>query len=92
MAIDLNTIIPILLTALIGVIGFLIRSYLVNIDRRIDTVIAMTNRRDGRLDTLIQKLDKNTEEITKLRYEIKAVWRFIDKVPKRASDQEAKYG
>lgn len=86
MTVDLSTLIPVFATALFGAIGFLIRSYLHGLDRRIEQLQAMTHNRNGQFDTLLRELRQNNQELVKVRYELQAVWRFIDNAPKRATD------
>lgn len=86
MTVDLQFLLPILATAITGAFGFLIKSYLNMLNDRLSRISAMSARRDGQLDSLLHDLRKNNEEMHKLRYEMQAVWRYIDNSSRRATD------
>lgn len=71
----------VLLSCLMSVLGFLIRSLLNNIQKDISNLA-------GSYEPLRKDLKENTEELVKLRTEIKAVWRYIDAQP-RQTDRRA---
>ncbi len=83
MTIDLFQLVPPLL---IGVIGFLIRSYFASINKDIHQLGVNIAKLETKLDPIHSDLKSSTIELIKVQQELKAVWKYID-APKRASER-----
>lgn len=72
-------------SGMLGLFTFLIRSYFSNIRKDIKNVSDKVMAIDGKLDYINTELTKRIVESTKIDSEVKAIWRLIDP-PRRRSD------
>lgn len=87
MQIPLDQLIPALATALAGVFAFLVRHYFASFRKDISGVQKDFAKIEGHLTALQHEIRSNTIELAKTTSELRAIWRFVDNAPKRASDK-----
>lgn len=63
----------------IAMLYFFVRSYFINISKEIDKL-------SGAVELMRKDLASTREDMIHAKTELKALWRFADNVPKRASD------
>ena len=86
MQIPIDQIIPAVATALAGVFAFLVRHYFASFRKDINNVQKDFAKIEGHLSALQAEIRSNTVELARTTSELKAIWRFVDNVPHRASD------
>lgn len=83
----LLALVPVFATAFIGVVTFMIRGYAAGVHKAIADVRLELGRTQGELKALHEDIRENTIAVTRATTELKAVWRYIDNAPRRASDR-----
>lgn len=65
---------------------FLVRHFFAGITSKIDSIQDAFNKLDGRLETLQKDVRENTTQNAVTKQEMRAIWRYVDNAPMRASD------
>lgn len=72
--------------AVMGLFTFLVKSYFARGDERHGELKSAFDKLDGKLEALQKDVRDNTLAMAVKSQELRAIWRYVDAAPRRASD------
>lgn len=88
MPFDANTLLSTLAVAGVGLFTFLVKSFFGRIHDDLKTLRSSVDKLDGRFDLLQGEGRQTVTELAVVRQELKAVWRFVDRMNEEADEEE----